>query len=59
MQVIDERVVLDRKRYLRCTDLSVKIIAAILGYSDVSHLSKTFTRLAGVTPQVFREQREE
>ena len=57
-QVIDERIVLDAKRYLHFTNLPIKEIAAILGYGDVFHLSKTFKRLTGVPPHVFREQRE-
>ena len=40
------------------TDLPVKHIAGLLGYSDVFHLSKTFKRVTGVAPQVFRTQRE-
>ncbi len=57
-QVIDERIVLEAKRYLHYTDLSVTEIAAALGYTDLFHLSKTFKRLTGVAPQTFREQRQ-
>ena len=57
-QLIDERIVLEAKRLLHYTDLAVKEIAVALGYNDLFHLSKTFKRLAGVAPQVFREQRQ-
>ncbi len=57
-QLIDERIVLEAKRLLHYTDLSVKEIAVALGYGDLFHLSKTFKRLAGVAPQVFRDQRQ-
>lgn len=57
-QLIDERLVLEAKRYLHYTNLSLKEIAGALGYSDPFHLSKTFKRLTGVTPQVYREQRQ-
>ena len=57
-QVIDERIVLEAKRYLQYTDLSIKEIAFALGYSDLFHLIKTFKRLTGVAPQSFREQRQ-
>ena len=55
-RLIDERIVLEAKRLLHYTDLAVKEIAAALGYSDLFHLSKTFKRLTGLAPQVFREQ---
>ena len=57
-QLIDERIVLEAKRLLHYTDLSIKEIAVALGYSDLFHLSKTFKRLTGVAPQVFRDQRQ-
>lgn len=57
-QVIDERIVLEAKRYLHYTDLSITEIASALGYSDLFHLSKTFKRLTGSAPQTFREQRQ-
>ena len=55
-RVIDERLVLEAKRALRYTGRPLKDIAAALGYGDQFHLSKTFKRLAGVSPQAFRRQ---
>jgi AraC-like DNA-binding protein/mannose-6-phosphate isomerase-like protein (cupin superfamily) len=57
-RVIDERLVLEAKRALRFTDRPLGAIAADLGYSDQFHLSKTFKRLTGVSPQTFRRQPE-
>jgi AraC family transcriptional activator of pobA len=57
-QVIDERLVLEAKRYIHYTELPLKEIAAVLGYTDPFHLSKTFKRITGVTPQAYREQRQ-
>jgi AraC-like DNA-binding protein len=57
-QIIDERIVLEAKRLLQYTSQSVGEIAYALGYSDQFHLSKTFKRLVGVSPQEFREQRQ-
>jgi len=57
-QVIDERLVLEAKRYLLYTDVALKEIAAVLGYTDPFHLSKTFKRVTGVTPQAYREHRQ-
>jgi AraC family transcriptional regulator, transcriptional activator of pobA len=56
-QLIDERVVLEAKRYLQYTDRSIKDIAVALGYSDMFHLSKVFKRVTGSAPQVFRDKR--
>lgn len=56
--LIDERIVLEAKRYLHYTDLSIKEIAYVLGYSDLFHFSKTFKRLTGASPQAFREQQK-
>jgi AraC-like DNA-binding protein len=55
-QIIEERLVLEGKRYLLYTNVPIKEIASRLGYSDPFHMSKTFKRLVGVTPHAFREQ---
>jgi AraC family transcriptional activator of pobA len=57
-QLINQRIMLEAKRYLHYTDLSVTEIAVALGYSDMFQFSKTFKRLAGVAPNAFREQRQ-
>jgi AraC family transcriptional activator of pobA len=57
-QIIDERIVLEARRLLQYTPQSVGEIAYALGYSDQFHLSKTFKRLTGVSPQEYREQRQ-
>jgi len=57
-QVIDERLVLEAKRYLLYTDLPLREIAGMLGYTDPFHLSKTFKRVTGTTPQAYRAQRQ-
>jgi AraC family transcriptional activator of pobA len=53
-QVIKERLVLEAKRYLKYTNLSVKEIAYALGYKDPSYFSKVFKRFTGVAPQAYR-----
>lgn len=57
-QIIDERVVLEARRRLWYTPQTVGEIAYALGYSDQFHLSKTFKRIVGVSPQEYREQRQ-
>ncbi|HHP7242040.1 MAG TPA: helix-turn-helix domain-containing protein [Cyclobacteriaceae bacterium] len=51
---IHQRIVLEAKRLLRYTNLSVKEIAYELGYEDVATLHKQFKKVTGKTPQQFK-----
>ena len=53
-QVIDERVILEHKRMLAHTDLSVKELAARTGFDEPTNLVKFFRRHTGMTPLAFR-----
>ncbi|HEV7559606.1 MAG TPA: helix-turn-helix transcriptional regulator [Kofleriaceae bacterium] len=53
-QVIDERVVLELKRLLAHTDLSVKELAERMGFDEPTNLVKFFRVHANTTPQAFR-----
>ena len=53
-RTIDERLALEAKRLLRHTPLTLKEIAAALGYADQFHLSKAFKRVTGLSPQAYR-----
>ena len=53
-QVIDERVVLECKRLLAHTDVSVKELAAQLGFDEPTNLVKFFRHHTGTTPAAFR-----
>lgn len=55
-QIIDDRLLLEAKRLLQFTDLSVKSIAASLGYPDPYHFSKRFKQAIGRTPLAYRRQ---
>ena len=55
--LIQERLVLEAKRYLHFSDLSIKQISAILGYADPLHFSRIFKRATLLSPQQYREQR--
>lgn len=52
--VISERLILEMKRLLVHTDLTVKEIAARLGMQDASYATRFFGKQAGVPPSVFR-----
>lgn len=53
-QVIDERVVLEHKRLLAHTELSVKELAARTGFAEPTNLVKFFRHHTGTTPLAFR-----
>ena len=53
-QLILDRVILEAARVLRFSDLSIKEIAARLGFSDQFAFSKAFKRQRGVAPLEFR-----
>lgn len=52
--LIEDRLILEAKRNLRFTTLSIKEIAYELGYADPSYFSKAFKRVTGTTPQKFK-----
>jgi AraC family transcriptional regulator, transcriptional activator of pobA len=54
-QVIDERVILEQKRLLVHTELSVKELAARTGFVEPTNLVKFFRHHTGATPVAFRE----
>ncbi|HEY5926944.1 MAG TPA: helix-turn-helix domain-containing protein [Kofleriaceae bacterium] len=53
-QIIDDRVVLEHKRLLAHTDVSVKELADRTGFDEPTNLIKFFRERTGVTPQDFR-----
>ncbi|HEX7836667.1 MAG TPA: helix-turn-helix domain-containing protein [Kofleriaceae bacterium] len=55
-QVIDERVILEQKRLLVHTELSVKELAAKTGFAEPTNLVKFFRHHVGTTPLAFRER---
>lgn len=55
-QVIDERVVLEAKRHLAHTEISVKELAAQLGFDEATNFVKFFRHHTQTTPQAFRER---
>lgn len=53
-QVIDERVVLEIKRLLLHSDLTVQEIARAMGFSDPTNMTKFFKRYTQLTPAQFK-----
>lgn len=54
-QVVDERVVLEQKRLLAHTDVSVKELAERTGFDEPTNLVKFFRHHTGTTPEAFRQ----
>ncbi|KAF2327206.1 AraC family transcriptional regulator [Flavobacterium daemonense] len=55
-EVIQQRILLEAKRHLKATALSVKEIAFELGFVDHSYFSNFFKTQTGTAPTNFREQ---
>lgn len=54
-QLILQRTILEAKRLLKSTDLSVKEIAFELGFIDSPYFSNVFKQHIGITPKQFRD----
>jgi len=52
---IHERLLLEAKRLLLHSDISIKEMAYQLGFEDASYFNRFFKRLAGQTPMQYRE----
>ncbi len=53
---IQQRVILEAKRLLYHSDISVKEIATELGYDDYPYFSRLFTKVSGMTALAFRNK---
>ncbi len=56
LTLIERRIVLEAKRYLQFSSLSIKEIGIVLGYADPAYFSRFFAQRAGLTPSGFRLQ---
>ena len=54
--LINERIILEAKRYLLATSNQVKEIADQLGYEDPSYFIRFFKKHTGFSPDAFRQQ---
>lgn len=53
---IQQRIVLEAKRLLYHSDISVKEIATELGYDDYPYFSRLFTKVSGISAVAFRNK---
>ncbi|UVL55369.1 helix-turn-helix domain-containing protein [Pseudomonas sp. B21-035] len=56
LQIIHQRLLLEAKRELIYTSLSIKQLADSLGFADPAYFSRFFRRLTGKAPSDFRHQ---
>ena len=52
--LVQARLLLEAKRALTYTSMTVSEIAYLLGFVDPAHFSKFFSRLEGLPPSAFR-----
>lgn len=57
LKVIERRLLLEAKRYLTFSSLSIKEVAALLGYTDAGYFNRMFRRETGIAPGKFRQTR--
>jgi len=55
LQMLHERLMLEARRLLAYTPMSVLEVAAAIGYEDPAYFSKFFTRATGHAPSQYRQ----
>ncbi len=58
-EMIKNRIILEAKRLLLYSELSIKEIAYQLGYEDPAYFNRMFAQKSGKTPAVFRKEIKE
>jgi AraC family transcriptional activator of pobA len=58
MQMVNARILLEAKRELFYTSVSVSEIAYALGFDDPAYFTRFFSQRAGMSPSVFRASRQ-
>lgn len=56
-ELIDDRIILEAKRYLLATSDQITQIADHLGYEDVSYFVRFFKKHTGSSPEAFRKKK--
>lgn len=56
LRVVEERILLEAKRSLTYTNMTVAETAYYLGFSDAAYFSRFFTKLAGESAAAFRKR---
>ncbi|MCS2170428.1 helix-turn-helix domain-containing protein [Scandinavium sp. TWS1a] len=56
LNVLHQRLMLEAKRSLQYTSMSIIQLSDYLGFSDATYFSRFFRRYAGMPPKIFREK---
>lgn len=56
LNVLHQRLMLEAKRSLQYTSMSISQLSDYLGFSDATYFSRFFRRYAGVSPKIFRQK---
>src|SRR5690606_16541225 len=56
LQLVHQRLLLEAKRNLIYTAMTISQIAFSLGFSEPAYFTRFFKRLTGISPQVFRRE---
>ncbi|MEM6767007.1 MAG: helix-turn-helix transcriptional regulator [Bacteroidota bacterium] len=59
LKIIHERLILEAKRLLIYTDMSIKEVAYELGFEEVSHFNRIFKKIVEMTPSLFVQKYKE
>lgn len=59
LQLVNQRVILEAKRNLVYTSMTIGQVADSLGFAEQAYFSRFFKRATGLTPKEFRLQRRE
>jgi AraC family transcriptional activator of pobA len=56
LQIMHDRQLLEAKRLLTYTSMTINEMSDVLGFSDPTNFSRLFRRRVGFSPKAFREQ---
>ncbi|HEX2531542.1 MAG TPA: helix-turn-helix domain-containing protein [Burkholderiaceae bacterium] len=56
LDLVHERMVLEAKRHLVYTSMTISVVSYALGFSDPAYFTRFFKRQVGVSPKGFRRQ---
>ncbi|MGK5078746.1 helix-turn-helix domain-containing protein [Janthinobacterium sp. HLX7-2] len=56
LELIHERVLLEAKRNLAYTSMTINVLSYALGFAEPAYFARFFKRHTGVTPKDFRMQ---
>ena len=56
LQIVHQRIVLEAKRDLIYTSLTINQLADSLGFADPAYFSRFFRRMTGLSPRDFRRR---